>query len=115
MGHADPPARSNIVAWARCRQKGSVVGRNEKRIRTQNRSANHLKLRSSQHRRRRRQSVAQTGNRTAGRSEETLIFSPGQRSPRQILTGWIVTGFGNTIVVAAGGRPSSVLLISRLR
>jgi hypothetical protein len=53
-------------------KKASIVGRNEKRIRPQNRSANHLKLRSSQHRRRRRESFAQRHHRTAGESQRTV-------------------------------------------
>src|SRR4030095_6153057 len=81
MGAADSPARSNVATRPRRRQKGSIVGRNEKRIRSQNRSANHFKLRPSQHRRRRRQSFAQTRDRAPGRPEETVILRPGRRPP----------------------------------
>ena len=44
-------------------------------IRPQNRSANHFKLRSSQRRRRRRQSFAKARDRTARKSERTLSAS----------------------------------------
>src|SRR5438034_4013014 len=84
MGHADSPARSNVAARPRRRQKGSVVGRKEKRIRTQDRGANHVKLRPSQHRRRRRQSFAQTRDRAAARSNKALIFRSGHLLPNQM-------------------------------
>ena len=57
-----------------------------KRIRTQNRSANHVKLRSSQHRRRRRQSFAQARDRAAARSNKALIFRSGHHLPNQCRT-----------------------------
>src|SRR3954463_8279264 len=72
MGHADSAARSNFAARSRYGQKSSFVGRNKKSIHSQNRSANHLKLRSSQRRRRRRQSFAQARDRTPRKSQRTL-------------------------------------------
>src|SRR6188472_969106 len=72
MGHADSPARSNFAARPWYGQKSSVVGRNKKSIRSENRSANHFKLRSSQRRRRRRQPFAQARDRTARTTGRTL-------------------------------------------
>src|SRR6476660_7553697 len=72
MGHAYSPSRSNLATGSRWRQKRSVLGRSEKPIRPQNRSANHLKLRSSQQRRRRSQSFTKARDRTARKWQRTL-------------------------------------------
>src|SRR5438270_11769178 len=75
MGHADSPARSNVASRSWRRKKSPVVGRIEKRIRSQNRSADHIELRSSQHRRRRSGASAQARDRAAGRSEEVVAVT----------------------------------------
>src|SRR5437763_16961906 len=72
MGHADSPARSNFAPRSWRREKGSVVGRNEKRICPQDRSTDHAQLRSPQYRRWRRGPFAQARGRAVGRAEEIV-------------------------------------------
>src|SRR4029079_11179057 len=83
MGHAYSPPRSNVAPRLGYGQKSSVLGRSKKPIRPQNRSANHLKLRSSQRRRWRRQPFAQARDRTARKSERTLSAALVIRNQRR--------------------------------
>src|SRR6202040_1265976 len=74
----------NFAPRSRRRKKGSVVGRNEKRICPQDRSTDHAQLRSPQYRRRRRGPFTQARGRVVGRPEEVVGRGGSPNRPRAI-------------------------------
>src|SRR5438067_12522949 len=72
MGHADSTSRSDVAARTRRGEEGPLVGRIETTICSKDRGADHVELRSPQHRWWRRRTFAQTRNRAAGRSEKPV-------------------------------------------